>query len=140
MTLAMSSLSIGMCGLGRMGGNMAKRLARADVRVVGYDATPGAADALGAAGTIQPAGSLRALVDALATPRVVWLMVPAGAATQASIDSLATCSHPATPSSTAATRTTRIRSVAPPSSPRAASASSIAASRAAYGASSRDTR
>ena len=88
MTLAMSSLSIGMCGLGRMGGNMARRLARAGVRVIGYDATPGAADALGAAGTIQPAGSLRALVDALATPRVVWLMVPAGAATQASIDAL----------------------------------------------------
>jgi 6-phosphogluconate dehydrogenase len=85
----MSSLSIGIVGLGRMGGNMAKRLARAGVRVAGYDATPGAADALGADGTIQPAASLHALVDGLATPRVVWLMVPAGAPTQASIDALA---------------------------------------------------
>src|SRR6186713_3339794 len=85
----MSSLSIGIVGLGRMGSNMAKRLARAGVRVAGYDATPGAADALGADGTIQPAASLHALVDGLATPRVVWLMVPAGAPTQASIDALA---------------------------------------------------
>jgi 6-phosphogluconate dehydrogenase len=84
----MSSLSIGIVGLGRMGGNMAKRLPRAGVRVAGYDATPGAADALGADGTIQPATSLGALVDGLAMPRVVWLMVPAGSPTQASIDAL----------------------------------------------------
>ena len=60
---------------------MARRLARGGVRVVGYDATPGAADALAAEPSFTAAGSLAALVDALATPRVVWLMVPAGAAT-----------------------------------------------------------
>ena len=85
----MTTLSIGLCGLGRMGGNMARRLARADVRVVGYDATPGAAETLRAEPSFTAAGSLPALVDALATPRVIWLMVPAGAPTQAAIDTLA---------------------------------------------------
>ena len=86
----MSTLSIGFVGLGRMGGNMARRLARAGVRVAGYDSTPGAAEALAKEGTLATAAnSLAALVDALPAPRVVWLMVPAGTATQQAIDALA---------------------------------------------------
>ena len=82
----MTSLSLGLVGLGRMGSNMARRLARGGVRVVGCDATPGAASALGQEGVIV---SVAALVAALPAPRVVWTMVPAGAATQATIDALA---------------------------------------------------
>jgi len=85
----MTSLSLGLVGLGRMGSNMARRLARGGVRVVGCDATPGAASALGQEGVIVAADSVAALVAALPAPRVVWTMVPAGAATQATIDALA---------------------------------------------------
>ena len=86
----MAPLSIGFVGLGRMGGNMARRLARAGVRVAGYDATPGTAESLASEGVLAAgATSLAALVDALPAPRIVWLMVPAGTATQQAIDALA---------------------------------------------------
>jgi len=86
----MTKLSLGLVGLGRMGGNMARRLSRGGVRVVGHDATPGSAAALAKEGAIAAADSLAALVASLPAPRVVWLMVPAGDATQATIDALAT--------------------------------------------------
>jgi len=73
-----------------MGGNMARRLARGGVRVVGHDATPGAADKLASEGALVAASSLAALVAALPAPRVVWAMVPAGAATESTIATLAT--------------------------------------------------
>ncbi len=71
----MTAPSIGLVGLGRMGGNMARRLSRGGIRVVGHDATPGAADALAAEGVLSAASSPAALVDALPAPRVVWTMV-----------------------------------------------------------------
>ncbi len=86
----MTQLSLGLVGLGRMGGNMARRLSRGGVRVVGFDATPGSAAALAKEGAIVAANSLVALAASLPVPRVVWLMVPAGDATQATIDALAT--------------------------------------------------
>ena len=86
----MTTLSLGLVGLGRMGGNMARRLSRGGVRVVGFDATTGSAAALAKEGAIAAADSLAALVASLPAPRVVWLMVPAGDATQATIDALAT--------------------------------------------------
>ena len=84
----MTQLSLGLVGLGRMGGNMARRLARAGVRVVGHDATPGAAERLASDATITAAKSLATLAEALPAPRVVWLMVPAGEATQQTLDTL----------------------------------------------------
>jgi 6-phosphogluconate dehydrogenase len=81
-------MNIGIVGLGRMGGNMARRLARNDVRVVGFDPDPGARRTL-AAESIDVASSLDAFVRALPAPRVVWLMVPAGNVTQRTIDALA---------------------------------------------------
>jgi 6-phosphogluconate dehydrogenase len=81
--------AIGLIGLGKMGGNMARRLARGGVRVVGYDSTAGAADALAREGVIEAAATLDALVAALPAPRLVWAMVPAGGATEATIDALA---------------------------------------------------
>jgi 6-phosphogluconate dehydrogenase len=70
--------TIGIIGLGRMGGNMAKRIKQGGHTVVGYDMQPGDRDV----------DSLEALVHALPTPRVVWVMVPAGKPTQQTIDQL----------------------------------------------------
>ncbi len=67
---------------------MARRLSRGGIRVVGHDATPGAADALAAEGVLSAASSPAALVDALPAPRVVWTMVPAGSATETTIATL----------------------------------------------------
>jgi 6-phosphogluconate dehydrogenase len=78
-------MQIGMIGLGRMGGNMARRLARGDVAVVGFDESAAARQALAAEKVITPAASLTALVTALPAPRVVWLMLPAGAVTESAI-------------------------------------------------------
>ena len=85
----MTQLSLGLVGLGRMGGNMARRLARGGVRVVGFDATPGSAAALAKEGTVAAVDSLAAIASALPAPRVVWVMVPAGDATEGTIDALA---------------------------------------------------
>jgi len=79
-------MEIGIVGLGRMGANMARRLARGGVRVVGFDPDAGKRDALAAERVIEPAASIRALVHALAPQRVVWLMVPAGTATELAIE------------------------------------------------------
>src|SRR5687768_14048808 len=71
-------MEIGMVGLGRMGGNMAERLRRGGHTVVGYDRAPGARDV----------DTLEALVEKLAAPRVVWVMVPAGPPTFETIEAL----------------------------------------------------
>ncbi len=71
-------MQLGMIGLGRMGGNMVRRLMRGGHTCVVWDPAPAAMDALageGATGT----GSLAEFVSNLATPRAVWLMIPAGA-------------------------------------------------------------
>ena len=69
-------MQIGMVGLGRMGANMVRRLARGGHDCVVYDAD--AAAVAGAVGArIVGAESLEGLVSGLVHPRVVWLMVPA---------------------------------------------------------------
>ncbi len=72
--------TLGMIGLGRMGGNMAERLRRGGHTVVGYDRS---------ADSGREVDSLEALVQALEVPRVVWVMVPAGTPTYETIDALA---------------------------------------------------
>jgi 6-phosphogluconate dehydrogenase len=71
-------MQIGMIGLGKMGGNMAERLRRAGHDVVGYDHHPGRGDV----------DSLADLKNRLSAPRTAWIMVPAGAPTQQTIDEL----------------------------------------------------
>src|SRR5688500_18805994 len=70
-------MELGMIGLGRMGANMAERLTEGGHRVVGYDPGEPAREAAASRG-IQPADSLAQLVGTLPTPRVLWMMVPAG--------------------------------------------------------------
>jgi 6-phosphogluconate dehydrogenase len=81
-------MDIGLVGLGRMGGNMARRLARQGVRVVGYDPDEAVRARLAADAVIEAADSLQAVVARLTAPRVVWLMVPAGRATELAIQDL----------------------------------------------------
>ena len=71
-------MQLGLIGLGKMGGNMAERLRRAGHEVIGYDHHAGKRDV----------DSLPALVEALAAPRVVWVMVPSGEPTRATVREL----------------------------------------------------
>jgi len=77
-----------MIGLGRMGANMARRLLRGGHQVVGFDPNAEARAAIASDGG-GSADSLAALVAALPAPRVVWMMVPAGAITDGTVDTLA---------------------------------------------------
>ena len=81
-------MELGMIGWGRMGGGMTQRLVRAGHRVVAYDTSPEAlanASGQGAVGV----SSLGELMARLSPPRAVWVMVPAGAPTERTIDALA---------------------------------------------------
>ena len=81
-------MELGMIGLGRMGGNMAQRLIRGGHSVVGFDPDAAARSALEDEGG-GSAASLEALVAALPAPRALWMMVPAGRITDATVDALA---------------------------------------------------
>jgi 6-phosphogluconate dehydrogenase len=70
-----------------MGGDMARRLLAAGCEVVGFDLNPRAAPPLVAAGALA-APSLAELVELLPAPRSVWLMLPAGDATEDCVSSL----------------------------------------------------
>ena len=76
-----------MVGLGRMGGNMTRRLLKADHEVVAHDVSGDVVAALVGEGALG-AEDLRSLVDQLEPPRAVWSMLPAGAVTAAAVDEL----------------------------------------------------
>lgn len=80
-------MELGMVGLGRMGGNMARRLLRAGHRVVGYDSNPERMQELAQEG-IEEAHSLADVVGRLSPPRIMWCMLPAGEATESTIEAL----------------------------------------------------
>jgi 6-phosphogluconate dehydrogenase len=80
-------MKIGMVGLGRMGGNMTKRLIDGGHQVVANDRSAEALAAIKADGA-EPAASLEVLVGALDAPRAVWIMVPSGDPTRATIEEL----------------------------------------------------
>lgn len=81
-------MKLGLVGLGRMGANMARRLRRAGLEVVGWNRRPEVTEALARETGLHAAGSLEALVAALPPPRVVWLMLPAGEVTERHIERL----------------------------------------------------
>lgn len=80
-------MQIGVVGLGRMGGNIARRLMRAGHRAFVFDSNAKARAALAQEGATQ-ADSLAELVRALDKPRAVWVMLPAGEITEETVQRL----------------------------------------------------
>jgi 6-phosphogluconate dehydrogenase len=81
-------MQLGLIGLGRMGGNMARRLAAGGHTIVTWDRSADAVAAL-RADHIVGSASIDELLTKLDAPRAVWVMVPAGAPTEQTIDMLA---------------------------------------------------
>ena len=79
---------IGIVGLGRMGGNIVRRLMRDGHHVVGYDVNPDVVAGLVAEGA-GGASTLAELAAQLAPPRTVWVMVPAGEITEKTVNAVA---------------------------------------------------
>jgi 6-phosphogluconate dehydrogenase len=80
-------MELGMIGLGRMGANMVERLLGGGHRVVGYDRSPAAIQSVVGRGATG-AESLETVVASLKSPRILWLMVPAGDAVDQTIQAL----------------------------------------------------
>jgi 6-phosphogluconate dehydrogenase len=80
-------MQIGMIGLGRMGGNIVRRLMKDGHHAVVYDRDPHAIEALTREGAIGT-GGLDELVRKLDAPRAVWVMLPAGHITESTIEQL----------------------------------------------------
>src|ERR1700758_5619740 len=82
-------MQLGMIGLGRMGANIALRVATAGHECVVYDHNPDAVKAMAGEERTTGVFSLEALTEKMATPRVVWVMIPAGDITPSAIEGLA---------------------------------------------------
>jgi 6-phosphogluconate dehydrogenase len=80
-------MHLGFIGLGRMGSNMCRRLLRDGHHVVAYNRTPEKTKELAGEGA-EAAFTIAELVSKLEKPRVAWIMVPAGDATEAQITEL----------------------------------------------------
>ncbi|MBM3678871.1 MAG: 6-phosphogluconate dehydrogenase (decarboxylating), partial [Actinobacteria bacterium] len=80
-------MELGMVGLGRMGANLTRRAMRAGHRLVVTDVNADTVQTLADEGAVG-ASSLDALVAALAPPRAVWVMVPAGEITERAVADL----------------------------------------------------
>lgn len=80
---------IGLIGLGRMGANMARRLSRAGLKLAVCNRTASVAHALAAEETnLRAVDSYAELLSSLPSPRIVWLMLPAGGATETALQEL----------------------------------------------------
>ncbi|OBI81285.1 phosphogluconate dehydrogenase (NAD(+)-dependent, decarboxylating) [Mycobacterium asiaticum] len=82
-------MQLGMIGLGRMGANIVRRVAKGGHECVVYDHSPDAVEAMAGEDNVTGVSSLAELRDKLSAPRVVWVMVPAGTITTGVIDELA---------------------------------------------------
>ena len=82
-------MQIGFIGLGRMGGNMTRRLTAAGHSVVAWDRNPDTIRTAAETKGIAAAASVEDLVRKLQAPRAVWIMVPAGAPTEEAVTALA---------------------------------------------------
>ena len=85
---------IGMIGLGRMGGNMSRRVARAGLEVVAWDRAAGARAAVAGEPRVRTVETLEALAADLPAPRSVWMMLPAGAPTEQVLERMQTLLAP----------------------------------------------
>jgi len=82
-------MQIGMVGLGRMGANMARRLARKGAQIAGFDVSPVARSAVEQENGIKTHAALAELVAPLPAPRVIWVMLPSGEITEQALQTLA---------------------------------------------------
>ena len=80
--------TVGLIGLGRMGGNMARRWQQHGVNVIAFNRNHDVTKSLATECGLVAATSIEQLVQQLPAPRVVWLMLPAGAVTQQHIDAV----------------------------------------------------
>ena len=87
-------MRLGMVGLGKMGGNMVERLLQGGHEVVVFDLDAERVKQVGAAPGAHPAASLEDVAAQLPAPRVVWVMVPAGAPTEDTLQKLAALVQP----------------------------------------------
>ncbi|MDZ4263392.1 MAG: decarboxylating 6-phosphogluconate dehydrogenase [Pseudomonadota bacterium] len=87
-------MRMAMIGLGKMGGNMARRLCRGEVEVVGYNRSAEIVDTLVAEEGMIAATSLRDAVSQLQAPRIVWLMLPSGEPTEQALQDLVSLLEP----------------------------------------------
>lgn len=82
-------MDIGIIGLGRMGANMARRLARSGVKVAAFNRSFEVTSKLAHETGLKACATVPELLADLAKPRVVWLMLPAGDATRQMLEQLA---------------------------------------------------
>lgn len=82
-------MKLGMVGLGKMGGNMSRRLMAAGHEMVGFNRHPKVTQDLSKETGLQAASSLKDIVAALDAPRIVWLMIPAGDPVESAVKDLA---------------------------------------------------
>lgn len=87
-------MELGMIGLGRMGGNMARRLLKGGHRIIGFNRTISVTQLLAAEAGLEPALTIVDLVGTLSAPRAVWVMVPAGATTDEMINQVVKLLYP----------------------------------------------
>jgi 6-phosphogluconate dehydrogenase len=81
-------MRMAMIGLGKMGGNMTRRLRRNGIEVVGYDRTAAVVDEIAREDGMIPASSVADAVSKLSIPRIVWLMLPSGDPTEQQLHDL----------------------------------------------------
>lgn len=79
---------LGLIGLGKMGANMVRRLARQGVRAAVFDQDAAVTSALAAEVNALACSSLAHMVSQLAAPRVLWVMLPSGAVTESTLEQL----------------------------------------------------
>src|SRR5579864_8322573 len=80
-------MQLGMIGLGRMGGNIVRRLMRGGHSAVVYDRDASAVATLAREGA-TPSSSVAELLSRLGRPAAVWVMLPAGAVTESTVAEL----------------------------------------------------
>lgn len=81
-------MKLAMLGLGKMGGNMTRRLLKHGIKVVGYDRNPEVVSQLATECGMIPADSVQEAVNKLSGQKIIWLMLPSGDPTEQQIKEL----------------------------------------------------
>jgi len=126
-------MQLGMIGLGRMGGNIVRRLMRNGHNCVVYDTNAASVTQLASEGA-TPSQDLASFVKQLQAPRAIWVMLPAGPITEATVNALSEVLESGDIIIDGATPTTKTTFAAPRPSRAKAFATSTWAPAAACGA------